>query len=186
MSVGLIPGAGGNLRLLLNLMENAGRKGRLNVFPVVQRAFETIGFAKVATGAEEAKYLGYLLRSDTIVANPDHLIWAAKKKALEIADGYTPPRYRDDLKLPGVGGRTAMVTALKRFRARGSISAHDEKIGQKLAFVLSGGDRAGLTKSVDEQYLLDIEREAFLSLAAEPLTQARIQYMLKKGKPLRN
>ncbi len=186
MSVGLIPGAGGNLRLLLNLMANAGKKGRLNVFSVVQKAFETIGFAKVATGAEEAKYLGYLLRTDTIVVNPDQLIWAAKQKALELAEEYKPPTYRDDLKLPGVGGRTAMVAALKGFRAGGKISAHDEKIGQKLAFVLSGGDKAGLTRTVDEQYLLDIEREAFMSLAAEPLTQARIQFMLKKGKPLRN
>ncbi len=186
MSVGLIPGAGGNLRLLLNLMENAGKKGRLNVFHLVQEAFETIGFAKVATSAEEAKQLGYLLRNDTIVVNPDHLIWAAKEKALEIAHGYTPPTYRDDLKLPGVGARTAMVTVLKGFRAKGKISEHDEKIGRKLAFVLSGGDRAGLTKNVDEQYLLDIEREAFVSLAAEPLTQERIQFMLKKGKPLRN
>ena len=79
-----------------------------------------------------------------------------------------------------------MVTALKGFRAQGKISEHDEKIGRKLAFVLSGGDRAGLTKTVDEQYLLDIEREAFISLAAEPLNQERIRFMLKKGKPPRN
>ncbi len=186
MSVGLIPGAGGNLRLLLNLMENAGRNGRLNVFAVVQKAFETIGFAKVSMGAEDAKRLGYLLRTDTVVVNPDQLVWAARQKALEMADGYTPPAYRDDLKLPGIGARTAMATALKGFRAQGKISAHDEKIGQRLAYVLSGGDRAGLTRTVDEQYLLDIEREAVLSLATEPLTQERIRFMLKKGKPLRN
>ncbi|MDJ0862035.1 MAG: 3-hydroxyacyl-CoA dehydrogenase/enoyl-CoA hydratase family protein [Gammaproteobacteria bacterium] len=186
MSVGLIPGAGGNLRLLLNLMENAGKKGRLNVFSVVQKAFETIGFAKVSMGAEDAKRLGYLLRTDTVVVNPDQLVWAARQQALEMAEEYTPPAYRDDLKLPGIGARTAMMTALKGFRAQGKISAHDEKIGQKLAYVLSGGDRAGLTKTVDEQYLLDIEREAFVSLAAEPLTQERIRFMLKKGKPLRN
>jgi 3-hydroxyacyl-CoA dehydrogenase len=186
VGVGLIPGAGGNLRLLLNLMDNAGKHGRLNVFPIVQKAFETIGFAKVATSAEEAKKLGYLLKSDTIILNRDHLIWSAKQKALELLDSYQPPDYRDDLKLPGAGGRTVLYTALKGFKAQGKISDHDEKIGRKLAYVLTGGDRAGLTRKVDEQYLLDIEREAFVSLAAEPLTHDRIRHMLKKGKPLRN
>ncbi|RMF07648.1 MAG: enoyl-CoA hydratase/isomerase family protein [Candidatus Neomarinimicrobiota bacterium] len=186
VGVGLIPGAGGNLRLLLNLMDNAGNRGRLNVFPLVQKAFETIGFAKVATSAEEAKYLGYLLKSDTIVLNDDQRIYRAKQKALELQDGYQPPEYRKDLKLPGVGGRTAMTMALKGFKAQGKISDHDQKIGEKLAYVLTGGDRGGLTKTVDEQYLLDIEREAFVSLAGEPLTQDRIRYMLKTGKPLRN
>ena len=103
-----------------------------------------------------------------------------------VNDSYKPPQYRDDLKLPGTGGRTAMAMALKGFKAQGKISSHDEFIAKKLAFVLTGGDKAGLTKTVDEQYLLDIEREAFVSLAGESLTQDRIRYMLKKGKPLRN
>ncbi|MBH49753.1 MAG: 3-hydroxyacyl-CoA dehydrogenase [Candidatus Marinimicrobia bacterium] len=186
VGLGLIPGAGGNLRLVLNLMGNAGKTGRLNVFPLVQKAFETIGFAKVATSAEEAKYLGYLLKSDTVVMNLDHLLWTAKQTALELSDNYSPPEYRDDLKLPGMGGRTAMKTALKGFKMQGKISDHDELVGQKLAYVITGGDKAGLTKKVDEQYLLDIEREAFVSLAGEKLSQDRIRYMLKKGKPLRN
>jgi len=186
VGVGLIPGAGGNLRMILNLMENSG-KGRMNAFQVAQKAFETVGFAKVATSADEAKFMGYLLKTDTVVLNNDHRIWIAKQKALELADnGYEPPQYRDDLKLPGAGGRTAMAMALKGFKAQGKISDHDELIAKKLAFVLTGGDKAGLTKSVDEQYLLDIEREAFVSLAGEPLTQDRIRFMLKKGKPLRN
>ena len=186
VGVGLIPGAGGNLRMLLNLMENSS-SGRMNSFQVAQKAFETIGFAKVATSADEAKFLGYLLKTDTIILNNDHRIWAAKQKALEMIDNnYQPPSYREDLKLPGAGGRTAMSMALKGFKAQGKISAHDELIAKKLAFVLTGGDKAGLTKSVDEQYLLDIEREAFISLAGESLTQDRIRYMLKKGKPLRN
>ena len=79
-----------------------------------------------------------------------------------------------------------MNMALKGFKLQGKISDHDLKIGEKLAYVLTGGDKAGLTKTVDEQYLLDIEREAFLSLAAEKLTQDRMNFMLKKGKPLRN
>ena len=186
VGVGLIPGAGGNLRMILNLMENSG-KGRMNAFQVAQKAFETVGFAKVATSAEEAKFMGYLLKTDTVVLNNDHRIWKAKQKALELAgNGYTPPKYRDDLKLPGAGGRTAMAMALKGFKAQGKISTHDELIAKKLAFVLTGGDKAGLTKSVDEQYLLDIEREAFISLAGEKLSQDRIKFMLKKGKPLRN
>ncbi len=186
VGVGLIPGAGGNLRLILNLMENSG-KGRINSFQVAQKAFETIGFAKVATSADEAKFLGYLLKSDTVIINNDHRILAAKQKALAMVnDSYKPPQYRDDLKLPGTGGRTAMAMALKGFKAQGKISSHDEFIAKKLAFVLTGGDKAGLTKTVDEQYLLDIEREAFVSLAGESLTQDRIRYMLKKGKPLRN
>jgi 3-hydroxyacyl-CoA dehydrogenase len=185
VGVGLIPGAGGNLRMILNLMENSG-KGRMNAFQVSQKAFETIGFAKVATSADEAKFVGYLLKTDTIVLNNDQRIYAAKQKAIEIAEGYEPPQYREDLKLPGTGGRTAMAMAIKGFKVQGKISNHDEFIAKKLAYVLTGGDKAGLTKTVDEQYLLDIEREAFVSLAGEKLTQDRIGYMLKKGKPLRN
>jgi len=185
VGVGLIPGAGGNLRLILNMTENSG-KGRINAFQVAQKAFETIGFAKIATSGDEAKHIGYLLKTDTVVLNNDHRIWTAKQKALELADGYEPPVYRDDLKLPGSGGRTAMAMAIKGFKAQGKISAHDEFIAKKLAYVITGGDKAGLTKSVDEQYLLDIEREAFVSLTSEPLTQDRIRFMLKKGKPLRN
>ena len=79
-----------------------------------------------------------------------------------------------------------MAMALKGFKMHGKISEHDMKIGEKLAYVLTGGDKAGLTKSVDEQYILDIEREAFISLSSEKLTQDRIKFMLKKGKPLRN
>ncbi|NOZ74675.1 MAG: 3-hydroxyacyl-CoA dehydrogenase [FCB group bacterium] len=186
VGVGLIPGAGGNLRLLLNLMENAGSRGRLNAFPIVQKAFETIGFAKVATSAEEAKFMGYLLKTDTIVLNDDQRIFIAKQKALELAQDYQPPEYRKDLKLPGAGGRTAMTMALKGFKAQGKISDYDMKIGEKLAYVLTGGDKGGLTKSLEEQYILDIEREAFVSLAGEPRTHDRIRHMLKTGKPLRN
>ena len=185
VGVGLIPGAGGNLRMILNLMENSG-KGRINAFQVSQKAFETIGFAKVATSADEAKFVGYLLKTDTVVLNNDQRIYAAKQKAIEIAEGYEPPQYREDLKLPGTGGRTAMAMAIKGFKVQGKISNHDEFIAKKLAYVLTGGEKAGLTKTVDEQYLLDIEREAFVSLAGEKLTQDRISYMLKKGKPLRN
>ncbi len=184
VGVGLIPGGGGNLRMILNAMD--GGTGRMGAFQKIQKTFETVGFAKVATSADEAKHLGYLKKDDTVVLNRDHLIQTAKNKALELADGYEPPTYRDNLKLPGAGGRTALSMALKGFKMQGKISEHDMKIGEKLAFVMTGGDKAGLTKTVDEQYILDIEREAFISLGGEKLTQDRISYMLKKGKPLRN
>ena len=184
VGVGLIPGGGGNLRMILNAIE--GGTGRMGAFQKIQKIFETVGFAKIATSADEAKHLGYLKKDDTVILNRDYLIQAAKDKAIELAQNYTSPTYRDDLKLPGAGGRTAMAMALKGFKMQGKISDHDQKIGEKLAYVLTGGDKAGLTKSVDEQYLLDIEREAFVSLAGEKLTQDRITYMLKKGKPLRN
>ena len=90
----------------------------------------------------------------------------------------------------GIGGigmsGLSLIMKGKGFKVQGKISEHDAKIGEKLAYVLTGGDKAGLTKTVDEQYILDIEREAFVSLAGENLTQERIKYMLKKGKPLRN
>ena len=149
-------------------------------FQKIQKTFETVGFAKIATSADEAKHLGYLKEDDTVILNRDYLIKAAKDKAIELAQNYTLPTYRDDLKLPGAGGRTAMAMALKGFKMQGKISDHDQKMGEKLAYVLTGGDKAGLTKSVDEQYLLDIEREAFVSLAGEQLTQDRIKYMLKE------
>ena len=184
VGVGLIPGGGGNLRMILNAMD--GGTGRMGAFQKIQKTFETVGFAKVATSADEAKHLGYLKKDDTIVLNRDRLIQTAKNKALELTDGYEPPTYRDNLKLPGAGGRTALSMALKGFKMQGKISEHDMLIGEKLAYVMTGGDKAGLTKTVDEQYILDIEREAFISLGGEKLTQDRISYMLKKGKPLRN
>jgi len=186
VGVGLIPGAGGNLRMIQNLMENSGKTGRLNIFGVIQKAFETIGFAKIATSADEAKHLGYFKKTDTVVLNRTHQIFTAKQKVLELADGYTPPEYMDKIKLPGAGGRTAITTVIKGLKRQGKLSEHDEKIGLKLAYVLTGGSKAGLTSTVDEQYLLDIEREAFVELGAEPLSQDRIRFMLKKGKPLRN
>ena len=96
----------------------------------IQKAFETVGFAKIATSADEAKHLGYLKKDDTVILNRTYQIQAAKNKAIELADGYNPPTYRDDLKLPGVGGRTAMAMALKGFKMQGKISEHDMKIGK--------------------------------------------------------
>jgi 3-hydroxyacyl-CoA dehydrogenase len=93
---------------------------------------------------------------------------------------------RKDLFLPGKGGRLAVKSTVKGFLKTGKISEHDALIAEKLSFVLTGGSKGGIMTPLDEQYLLDIEREAFVSLAGEPKTRARIEYMLKRGKPLRN
>jgi 3-hydroxyacyl-CoA dehydrogenase len=183
IGVGLIPGGSGNLRMILNALN---QKNQMGAFQKIQKIFETISFAKVSTSADEAKRLGYLNNTDSIILNKDHLLRSARTKVLELLNDYQAPDYRKDLKLPGKGGRTALNIALKGFKLQGKISDHDCKIGEKLAYVLTGGEKAGLTAPVDEQYILDLEREAFISLAGEQLTQDRIKYMLKKGKPLRN
>ena len=183
--VGLIPGAGGNLRMLLNL-RRAMSPARPGPFPIVQKAFETIGFAKVSTSAKEAVFLGYLNKDDKIVINPAHLIYEAKQEALRLVPDYHPPDYEKEIILPGEGGRLAIEMMINSYLKSGAISTHDALIGKKLAFVLTGGKKAGPFRPVDEQYLLDIEREAFVSLCAEPLSQQRMLHTLKTGKPLRN
>jgi 3-hydroxyacyl-CoA dehydrogenase len=185
VGVGLIPGAGANLRLLLNSID-AMAKRRPGPFPPVQKAFETIAYARVSSSAKEAVAFGYLRRDDRIILNLDHLIFEAKQTALEMADGYEPPTYRDDIVLPGKEGRLAIEGTLDNLLKAGKISEHDRLILGKLAYVLTGGDVASPTRPVDEQTILDLEREAFVSLCAEPLSQARMEHMLKTGKPLRN
>jgi len=185
VGVGLIPGAGGNLRVLMNFM-SAMEKMRPGPFPPVQKAFETIGFARVSSSAKEAVKLGYLKRSDAIVINPDHLIFEAKQAVLQLADGYQPPKERDDLILPGMDGFLVLKDSLQNFMKQGKISEHDRLIGEKLAWVLCGGEKASFTKPVREQDVLDLEREAFVSLCGEKLSQDRMAHMLKTGKPLRN
>ena len=184
VGVGLIPGAGGNLRLLSNLSKRM-KTGITGSLPLVQKAFETIGFAKVATSAKQAKSYGYLIPEDKIIINRDHILSEAKKTVLSISDNYNPPE-PESFKLPGVAGRIAIEVSVKGFVKAGKISEHDAFIAKKLAYVLTGGSKAGPFTPVDEQYLLDIEREAFVSLCAEQKSIERIKYMLTKGKPLRN
>ncbi|MBN2367301.1 MAG: 3-hydroxyacyl-CoA dehydrogenase, partial [Calditrichaeota bacterium] len=183
--IGVIPGGGGNLRLLLNNI-SAMSGGRPGPFPIVQKTFETIAFARVSTSAKEAVYLSYLRKNDKIVVNPDHLISEAKKAALQLVENYDPPGEENEIFLPGEGGRLAIESIIESYVKAGSISSHDALIGKKLAFVLTGGEKASPHHPVDEQYLLDIEREAFVSLCAEPKTRQRMAHMLKTGKPLRN
>jgi 3-hydroxyacyl-CoA dehydrogenase len=185
VGVGLIPGGGGTLRVLLNFIRLM-QKRRPGPFPPVQKAFETIAFAKVSSSAAEAIPMGYLTKQDRIVINPDHLIYQAKQTALEMANDFHPPKPESEIYLPGKGGRIAIESSIDNFFKQGVISEHDSLIGKKLAYVLTGGDRASLTAPVDEQYLLDLEREVFVFLCQQKKSQERMGFMLKTGKPLRN
>lgn len=185
VGVGLIPGGGGTLRVLLNFIRMMEKK-RPGPFPPAQKAFETIGYAKVSTSAAEAIMLGYLTPRDRIVINPRHLIYEAKQAVLEMAEGYHPPRPATEIYLPGEGGRLAIESFLEGFMRQGILSEHDRLIGQKLAYVLTGGSKAAFNVAVDEQYILDLEREVFVNLCQEKKSQERMEHMLKTGKPLRN
>jgi 3-hydroxyacyl-CoA dehydrogenase len=182
--VGLVPGAGGNLRMLTTQVMRQPPRKHGPMVPV-QKAFEVIAFAKVSGSAYEAKKFGYLRNDDEIVLSKDHQIHRAKQEVLALAEGYQVPE-PPELVLPGEGGRLAIGGAVDGFVKAGAISEHDALIGNKLAYVMTGGERANGIEPVDEQYLLDIEREVFISLAAEPKSQDRMAHMLKKGKPLRN
>ncbi|HEX7063539.1 MAG TPA: enoyl-CoA hydratase/isomerase family protein, partial [Bacillales bacterium] len=183
--VGLIPGGGGNKELLLRYTEKLPAGANIDLSNVTNRVFELIATATVSTSAEEARKYGFLRNSDGISVNADHLLHDAKQRVLQMAEaGYTPPKR---VKIPVVGesGYAAMVMGAEGMRSSGYASDHDLKIAKKLAHVLAGG-RVPYGTAVDEQYLLDLEREAFLSLLGEPKTQQRMQHMLMKGKPLRN
>ena len=184
VGVGLIPGAGGNLRVLTHFLEKMPPK-KLGPMMAVQKAFETIAFAKVSRSAHEAEKLGYLRPDNPIVLSRSHQIAIAKQTVLEIAPTWAPPE-PPELLLPGTGGKIAIQTFVTGYRMAGKISKHDAHIAKGLAHVLTGGSRANGVESVEEQYLLDLEREVFVSLAGEPKSQDRMAHMLKTGKPLRN
>ncbi|WP_017726350.1 3-hydroxyacyl-CoA dehydrogenase/enoyl-CoA hydratase family protein [Halalkalibacterium ligniniphilum] len=185
VGVGLIPGGGGNKELYLRNLERLPNGANIDLQAIANRTFETIAMAKVATSAHEAAENGYLSERDGVVINGDHLLYRAKQQVLHLANaGYRPPARK---KIPVVGetGYATMLLGAKTMQFGGLITEHDLKIAQKLAFVLAGG-RVAKGTLVDEQYLLDLEREAFLSLVGEPKSQQRMQHMLAKGKPLRN
>jgi len=185
VGVGLIPGGGGCKELVVRYLGDFPQDIDYDPNPFVQKAFERIGTAKVATSAEEARQWGYLRPTDGITLDPDRLIGDAKLKALSLArGGYKAPRKRT-VKLPGSQARAAIELYLYQMQQGGYISAHDVTVGKKLAYVLTGGDIPPGTL-ITEQQLLDLEREAFLSLCGEPKTLERIQHMLTTGKPLRN
>lgn len=185
VGVGLIPGGGGTLRVLLNFIKMMEKK-RPGPFPPAQKAFETIGYAKVSSSAAEAISLGYLTPRDRIVINPHHLIYEAKQEVLAMAEGYRAPQPVTEIYLAGEGGRLAIESFLDGFMRQGMLSEHDRLIGQKLAYVLTGGSQAAFNLPVSEQFILDLEREVFVSLCREKKSQERMEHMLKTGKPLRN
>jgi 3-hydroxyacyl-CoA dehydrogenase len=186
VGVGVIPGGGGTKEVLWRATKAVDAVDpKADLQPFVNKAFETIAMAKVSTSAEEARELGFLRRGDVISMNRDHLLYDAKQSvlALDMA-GYTPPR-QEKIRVVGADGKAVLNLGIYTMRQGGYISDHDVKIAKKLAHVLSGGD-VNRNTYVTEQYLLDIEREAFLSLCGEPKSQERMHHMLTKGKPLRN
>ncbi|WP_109833053.1 3-hydroxyacyl-CoA dehydrogenase/enoyl-CoA hydratase family protein [Reichenbachiella versicolor] len=182
--VGVIPGGGGTKEFVLRASDEYGEGDpELNT---LQKYFMNIATARVATSAAEARAMNILRPQDQVTLNRSRLLADAKAKAISLAEsGYTKPTERTDIK---VHGRTAMAmfeAGIAGMLYGQYISEHDAKIARKLAYVMAGGDLTQSTK-VSEQYLLDLEREAFLSLCAEPKTLERIHSILFKGKPLRN
>ncbi|HEX8197450.1 MAG TPA: 3-hydroxyacyl-CoA dehydrogenase/enoyl-CoA hydratase family protein [Pyrinomonadaceae bacterium] len=186
VGVGLIPGGGGTKEMVLRSTDLAKRTPDADPFAFLRKVFETLGMGKVATSAQEAQSWGFLRPSDSITFNNDRLIADAKADVLALAStGYVQPVPRTDILALGEQGIAAFKLALHMMKRGGYISDHDQLIGTKLAKILCGGDLNHQTY-VSEQRLLDLEREAFLSLCGERKTQERIAYMLKNGKPLRN
>ena len=185
VGVGLIPGGGGNMMLLRNLYGQFATDRDFDPLPFLKKLFLTIGTAKVATSAEEAREMGFLSRQDGITLNRDLLLADAKARVLGLADsGFRPPR-PTHFRLPGRSGAATIDMMLYDMELNNQISPYDRHIGQKLGQVLSGGDVSAFTP-VSETRLLELEREAFLSLCGEEKTQDRIAAMLETGKPLRN
>jgi len=185
VGVGLIPAAGGTKEMALRASERLPEGVEVDLFPLVRFVFENIARARVATSAEEARRLWYLRDGDGITMNPDRLIADAKQVALTLVEtGYRPP-LRRRIRVGGERVRAALLAGLYNLRVGGHITEYDEHIGRKLAYVITGGD-VPEGALVDEEYLLDLEREAFLSLLGERRTQERIQHLLRTGRPLRN
>lgn len=183
--VGVIPGGGGTKEFALRASDEY--KDDQIVQNVLKDRFLTIGMAKVSTSALEAYELGYLQKDKFSVSmNRSRLIADAKAKAIELADaGYTQPVRRKDIRVLGKQGLGIVYAGANTMYSGHYISEHDKKISEKLGYVMCGGDLSSPTE-VTEQYLLDLEREAFLSLCGERKTLERIQSIVTKGKPLRN
>lgn len=185
MGVGLIPGGGGNKELLIRYTEGLRDDTKVDMLPYVQKAFEAIAMATVATSARHAQELGFMRATDKVTVNQDYLLYNAKQTVLAmVLEGYSPPKQKP-LKVLGEYGLATFKVGVQNMLWGGYISEHDQKIADAVAYVLCGGNiKADCL--VSEQYLLDIEREAFLKLCSEEKTQERISYLLTSGKPLRN
>ena len=187
VGVGLIPAGAGTKEMLVRAMDSIPKGvNDADPFPFVKRVFETIAMAKVATSAEEARSYGFLNADDTVSMNSARLIGDAKQEVLALAStGYIEPQPRADIPALGEAALSTIKLGIHQMKRGGFISDYDAVVGEKLARILTGGDLNHPTR-VSEQYLLDLEREAFLSLCGQRKTQERIAHMLKSGKPLRN
>ena len=182
VGVGIVPAWGGCKELLGRLSEfklvSEGPMG------AVMKAFEYIGTAKVSKSAEQARTMGFLAPNDGITMNRDRLLADAKKKAIDLAEGYCPPEPRNYV-LPGETGLLALELAINDFALAGQATPHDVVVTKKLARVLTGGS-TDITESVEEEEILELEREAIGWLGRQTETLDRMEHMLETGKPLRN
>src|SRR5438270_13404144 len=192
VGVGLLPGGGGCKEMLLRTVDAAqsirpaGRGESVELMEAMKKNFETIAMAKVSTSAVEARKLEFLTDADVITMNRERLLTDAKRRALELMqEGYSAPVMRTDVSAPGESILATLKLGVHLMRQGEYISDHEVKIGNKVAEVICGGNLTPGTP-VSEQYLLDLEREAFKSLCGEKKTQERIQYTLRTGKTLRN
>ncbi len=193
VGVGLLPAGGGTKEMILRNTEHLFEvpkgglhQSQIDLAPFLSRAFETIAMAKVATSGPEAVKLGLFRSTDKMTVNRDYLINDAKKTILAMnMEGYKPQKPKQNIRVAGEKALATFNLALWSMHKSGFVLDHDLVVSAKIAHVICGGEVFENTK-VSEQYLLDLEREAFVSLCGEPKTQDRIKFMLEKGKPLRN
>jgi 3-hydroxyacyl-CoA dehydrogenase len=186
-SVGVVPALGGCKEPLRRILSPLAKKNpKLDLLPVLQQIFEMIAMAKVSGSAEEARQWGFLTPTDRVVMNADHLLHEAKRMVLEMVESdYRPPVRGKEIWAVGATGLAAIEAGVWGFEQAGYISEHDALIASKTAYILCGG-KLSRPQWVDAQYILDLEREAFLSLLGTQKTLDRVIHMLKTGKPLRN
>jgi 3-hydroxyacyl-CoA dehydrogenase len=197
--VGLIPGGGGTKEMLLRAVDAAAALAppdpkdppsrfaqSAQMIAAVRRSLETIAMAKVSTSAVDARTPGLFSAADRITCNRERLLLDARAEVQSLIErGYTAPVPRDEIPAPGIAALATMQTGVFMMGEAGFASEHDQKVARWAAYILAGG-RVTAGSLVSEQYLLDLEREAFLSLCGERKTQERIAFTLKTGKPLRN
>lgn len=186
VGVGLVPGAGGCKELVRRLVSPAMQLANTDPLPALQQALQTIGMAKVSTSAAEARAFGFLTEADQTVMSRDQQIAAAKQVVLELAAaGYSAPARGKTCYAAGRDARATLLAGLYIMQQGGYLSEYDLYVSGKVAHILCGGELSA-GQWVDEQYFLDLEREAFVSLCGEPKTLARIKHLLETGKTLRN
>ncbi|HEX2739709.1 MAG TPA: enoyl-CoA hydratase/isomerase family protein, partial [Rubrobacter sp.] len=186
VGVGLIPAGGGTKEMARRLISPALHTAPNSPpLPFLQRAFEQIALAKTAASALDAREMGFLTEDDRVVMNPDHLISAAKREAIDLADGYAPPEHGKNVYAAGRSARAALEVGVKTMQWARYASDYDGVIAGHVARVLAGGSLS-LPQWVPEEYILELEKEAFLDLLKQEKTQERIEALLKTGKPKRN